>query len=68
MIFASARVERLIRDAGAGRVSADAIDRLNDILTDRGTAIAKYAIEIARHAGRKTIKEGDITLAASKAD
>ena len=30
--FASARVEKLIRDAGARRVSSDAIDRLNEIL------------------------------------
>ena len=64
--FASARVEKLIRTAGAHRVSADAITRLNEILTDYGTNIAKYAVEIARHSGRKTIKENDIKLAATK--
>ena len=64
--FASARVEKLIRDAGARRVSADAIDKLNEILTEYGTTIAKYAVEIARHSGRKTIKDTDIKLAAAK--
>jgi histone H3/H4 len=64
--FASARVEKLIRAAGAGRVSADAINRLNEVLTDYATNIAKYAVEIARHSGRKTIKENDIKLAATK--
>lgn len=64
--FASARVEKIIRDAGARRVSADAINRLNEILTDYGMGLAKYAVEIARHSGRKTIKESDIKLAASK--
>ncbi|MFW9905207.1 MAG: histone [Promethearchaeota archaeon] len=64
--FASARVEKLIRNAGARRVSADAIDRLNEVLTDYATNIAKYAVEIARHSGRKTIKESDIKLAATK--
>ena len=64
--FASARVEKLIRDAGAHRVSADAINRLNEVLTDYGTSIAKYAVEIARHSGRKTVKESDIKLAATK--
>lgn len=64
--FASARVEKLIRNAGAQRVSADAIDRLNEVLTDYGTNVAKYAVEIARHSGRKTIKESDIRLAATK--
>ncbi|MHA1215364.1 MAG: histone [Candidatus Hodarchaeales archaeon] len=64
--FASARVEKLIRNAGARRVSADAIDRLNEIITDYGMSIAKYAVEIARHSGRKTVKENDIKLAAAK--
>lgn len=64
--FASARVEKLIRDAGAWRVSAGAIKKMNEILTERGTTIAKYAVELARHSGRKTIKEGDIVLSAAK--
>ncbi len=64
--FASARIEKLIRTAGARRVSAAAIDRLNEIVTDYGTDLAKYAVEIARHSGRKTVKENDIKLAAAK--
>jgi len=64
--FASARVEKLIRNAGARRVSADAIARLNEVLTDYGMNIAKYAVEIARHSGRKTVKENDVKLAATK--
>ena len=64
--FASARVEKLIRDAGARRVSADAISRLNEVLTDYGMSLAKYAVEIARHSGRKTVKENDVKLAATK--
>ncbi|MFX0084976.1 MAG: histone [Candidatus Hodarchaeota archaeon] len=64
--FARARVEKLIRNAGAFRVSADAIDRLNEILTDYATNVAKYAVDIARHSGRKTVKESDIKLAATK--
>ena len=64
--FAKARVEKLIRDAGAHRVSADAVNRLNEVLTDKGMELAKYAVEIARHSGRKTVKESDIKLAATK--
>ena len=64
--FASAKVEKLIRNAGARRVAADAVDRLNEILTNYGTDLAKYAIEIARHSGRKTVKENDIKLASQK--
>jgi histone H3/H4 len=64
--FARARVEKLIRNAGAFRVSADAIDRLNEVLTTYAMDMAKYAVEIARHSGRKTVKENDIKLAATK--
>ncbi len=64
--FANARVEKLIRTAGAQRVAADAVSRMNEILTDYGMTIAKYAVEIARHSGRKTVKENDIKLAATK--
>ena len=64
--FARARVEKLIRTAGAYRVAADAIDRLNEILTDYATGVSKYAVDIAKHSGRKTVKESDIILAATK--
>ncbi len=64
--FARARVEKLMRTAGAYRVSAGAIERLNEILTDYSTNVAKYAVEIAQHSGRKTVKESDIKLAATK--
>ncbi len=64
--FANARVEKLIRDAGARRVSADAVKKLNQTLTDYGMGLAKYAVDLARHSGRKTVKEGDIKLAAER--
>lgn len=64
--FARARVEKVIREAGAWRVSTAGIDRLNEILTDYATSIAKYAVEIVGHSGRKTVKESDIKLASSK--
>ncbi|MHA1945815.1 MAG: histone-like protein, partial [Candidatus Hodarchaeales archaeon] len=35
-------------------------------LTDYGKNLAKYSVEIARHSGRKTVKENDIKLAAEK--
>ena len=64
--FAAAKVEALIREAGAFRVSSGAIKALNDLLGERGLQIARYAVEIARNSGRRTIKESDIVLSASK--
>jgi histone H3/H4 len=64
--FANAHVEKLIRTAGAHRVSADAIDRMNEILTNFGMNLAKYSVEIARHNGRKTVKDEDVILASKR--
>lgn len=64
--FASARVEALIRNVGAFRVSADATYRLNEILTSYAMELARYANDIAKHNGRKTVQETDVRLAAAK--
>jgi histone H3/H4 len=58
--FAKARVERVIRDAGALRVSGDAVEYLNKQIEAYCYTLAKSAIDIARHAKRKTIKDTDI--------
>ncbi|MFX0050538.1 MAG: histone [Candidatus Hodarchaeota archaeon] len=58
--FAKARVERVIREAGASRVSGDAVEYLNKQIEAYCYTLAKSAIDIARHAKRKTIKDTDI--------
>ena len=63
-IIPRAPVGRLITNAGAQRVSAEAMNTLADILTDIAEEISERAIKIAKHSGRKTVKAGDIKLAA----
>jgi histone H3/H4 len=58
--FAKARVERVIREAGAERVSGDAVENLNKQLEAYCYTLAKSAVEIARHAKRKTVKDTDL--------
>ena len=48
------------------RVSADAVERMNEVVSEYGMKIARYAVEIARHSGRKTVKENDIKLASQR--
>jgi DNA-binding protein len=58
-----AAIDRLIRKAGAERVSEDAATELSQILSDVAIDISKQAIELARHAKRKTVTGEDIKLA-----
>lgn len=56
-------VDRIMRKAGAERVSEAAARELARILEDKAIEISKLAIKYAQHAGRKTVKAEDIKLA-----
>ncbi|HYG00444.1 MAG TPA: histone family protein [Candidatus Saccharimonadales bacterium] len=62
--IALASVHRIIKKFGAERVSDSAADELRRILEIVGENVARQAVELARHAHRKTIKPEDITLAS----
>jgi len=61
-----ASLEALMKKAGAPRVSEDAKKALKEILEQKGTELTKRALELASHAGRKTIRGKDINLAAKR--
>lgn len=58
-----AAMEKILKHAGAPRVSADAKEALRLVLEDLGKTLATKANQIAKHAGRTTIKAEDIKLA-----
>ncbi len=58
-----APVERLLRKAGAPRVSESAKVELAKAIEDYALKVAKKASELAKHSGRKTVKVEDIKMA-----
>ncbi len=55
---------RILKKGGAERVSDESADELRRILEVLAEDIAKSAVEMAAHAGRKTVKGEDVKLAS----
>ena len=61
-----APMHKLIKRAGADRVSEESAVALGVALEEIGVKVAREAIDYARHAGRKTVKARDVEIAAKK--
>lgn len=58
-----APIERIMKKAGAERISEDAKEAMIDELEDYASELGRRATETARYVGRKTVKAEDIELA-----
>ncbi|MDI6806786.1 MAG: NFYB/HAP3 family transcription factor subunit [Candidatus Aenigmarchaeota archaeon] len=56
-------LERILKKAGAERISLSAAEELRTLLLEITDKIAKDAIALATHAKRTTVKKEDIKLA-----
>ncbi|MBT5021540.1 histone family protein [Candidatus Woesearchaeota archaeon] len=59
-----AAMEKILKQCGAERVSDKAKVALKNVIEDIAEEIAENAVKLALHAGRKTVKAGDVKLAA----
>jgi len=59
-----AAMEKIMKEAGAPRVSETAKTALKTSLEEIAAEISAEAWKFAQHAGRKTVKASDIKLAA----
>ncbi len=63
-----APLERLLRKAGAKRVSKSALKEFAVVLADYAHDLSTEALVLAKHAGRKTIVDSDVKMAKKKMD
>ena len=55
---------RILKKAGAERVSDESADELRRVIENLADSIAKSAVDMTSHAGRKTVKGEDVKLAS----
>ena len=55
---------RILKKSGAERVSDESANELRRITEEIATEIAKGAVDMTKHAGRKTVKSEDVKLAS----
>jgi len=57
---------RILKKSGAQRVSDESADELRRVIEEIAEAIAKNAVDMSSHAGRKTVKAEDVKLASKQ--
>ncbi len=58
-----APLKRLMKQAGAERVSDDGVEAMRDVIEAEIAELSEEANRFAQHAGRKTIKKEDVLAA-----
>ena len=55
---------RILKKSGAQRVSDESAVELRRVIEEIAEAVAKNAVAMSNHAGRKTVKAEDVKLAS----
>jgi len=57
---------RILKKSGAERVSDESANELRRVIEEIAESIAKNAVDMSNHAGRKTVKAEDVKLASKQ--
>ena len=61
-IIPKAPCGKILQNAGAPRVSDEAMEAFSEVIHEMAEQIAAQAVRIAHHSGRKTVLAGDIKI------
>jgi len=61
-----APIERILKKAGASRVSKEACEEFSTVVEEVAFELAAETAALAKHAGRKTVLAKDVKLAKRK--
>ncbi len=64
MYVSDGTARKILKEAGATRVSADATQEFQKCINRYAFEVAQKAVKFAKHAKRKTVEGSDISLAA----
>lgn len=63
MYIPRSTIKKILKEAGAGRVSNDAVEAFHKDMNRMAFTIATRAVKLAKHAKRETVRASDIKLA-----
>ncbi|MCL5102074.1 MAG: NFYB/HAP3 family transcription factor subunit [Candidatus Marsarchaeota archaeon] len=63
MYISKSIIKKMLKDAGAERVSDSSAKAFQDMLNKFAFGVAQKSVKLCKHAKRKTVEESDIKLA-----
>lgn len=63
MYISESTIKKILKEAGAERVSADAVSELKKRMNKIAFISAQKAVRLSKHAKRKTVEASDVKLA-----
>jgi histone H3/H4 len=63
MYITAGTIKKILKEAGAQRVSAEAADQMRNYMNKMAFKTAQKAVKLSKHAKRKTVELSDIRLA-----
>jgi histone H3/H4 len=64
MYISKSTAKRILKEAGASRVSDEALDSFYTAINKMAYSIAAKSVSFAKHAKRKTVEPSDVRLAS----